>query len=60
VLVVQDDGSLIVGEVSRDRFRPVQKYRLTDPGSWGHPALVDNRIIVKDGSRLAVYRLNER
>jgi outer membrane protein assembly factor BamB len=57
VLVFREDGSLVVGEVSREEFRTLRTYRLGGERMWGHPAVVDERIIVKDGSRLAVYRL---
>jgi outer membrane protein assembly factor BamB len=57
VLVFLEDGSLIVGEASSDRFRSLRTYRLGRSGMWGHPAIVDNRIVIKDGDRLAVYRL---
>ncbi|MCP4663894.1 MAG: PQQ-binding-like beta-propeller repeat protein [bacterium] len=59
VLVFLEDGLLIVGEVSRDRFKAVRRYRLASSRTWGHPALVDGRIIIRDGSRLAVYRVGE-
>jgi outer membrane protein assembly factor BamB len=57
VLVFREDGSLVVGEVSREQFRTVRTYRLGGERMWGHPAVVDDRIIIKDGTRLAVYRL---
>jgi outer membrane protein assembly factor BamB len=60
VLVFLEDGSLMVGDVFRDRFQPLRKYRLGSLGAWAHPALVENRILVKDGNRLAVYGLDER
>jgi outer membrane protein assembly factor BamB len=56
LLVFRENGSLVVGEVSRDDFRTVRTYRLGGSRMWGHPAVVDNRIIIKDGSRLVVYQ----
>jgi outer membrane protein assembly factor BamB len=58
VLVFREDGSLVVGEVSGEGFRSLQTYRLGGERMWGHPAVVDERIIIKDGSRLAVYRMS--
>ena len=55
LLVFQEDGSLVVGQVSREGFRPLRTYSLGRSMMWAHPAVVDNRIIIKDGSRLAVY-----
>ena len=57
VLVFRENGSLVVGEVSREGFRTLRTYRLGGERMWGHPAVVDDRVIIKDGSRLAVYRL---
>jgi outer membrane protein assembly factor BamB len=58
VLVFLEDGSLVIGEVSRDRFRSLRRYSLGSAGMYGHPAIVDNRIVIKDGERLAVYRID--
>ncbi len=57
VLVFREDGSLVVGEVSQEQFRLLRTYRLGGEKMLGHPAVVDERIIIKDGNRLAVYRL---
>ena len=57
VLVFREDGSLVVGEVSHEEFRSLRTYRLGGERMWGHPAVVDDRVVIKDGSRLAVYRL---
>lgn len=55
VLVFREDGSLVVGEVSARGFRTVARYRLGRSVGWAHPAIVDGRIIVRDGRRVAVY-----
>jgi hypothetical protein len=59
VLVLLEDGSLVVGEVTGDGFRELRRYRVGRFRMWGHPAVVGDRIVVKDGSRLAVYRLGD-
>jgi hypothetical protein len=41
-------------------FRPVREYRLGDSICWAHPALVGDRILVRDGSRLAAYQFATR
>jgi outer membrane protein assembly factor BamB len=55
VLVFREDGSLVVGEVSANDFHIVRDYRLGKTTAWAHPAIMDNRIIVRDGDRIAVY-----
>jgi outer membrane protein assembly factor BamB len=57
VLVFREDGSLVVGDISGGRFQELRRYRLGGRLMWGHPAMVDDRIVVKDGDRLAVYRI---
>lgn len=57
LLAFRGDGWLMVGEVSREGFRSLRRYRLGGERMWGHPAVVDDRIILRDGGRLAVYRL---
>jgi outer membrane protein assembly factor BamB len=57
LLVFREDGWLVVGKVSREGLLSVRRYRLGSFPMWGHPAVVDNRIIIKDGSRLVVYRI---
>ena len=60
VLAFYEDGSLVVGEVFKDHFQPVRKYRLGSLGAWTHPAVINNRVLVKDGNRPAVYGIGER
>jgi len=59
VLVLLEDGSLLVGAVGETGFRLLRRYHVGRFRMWGHPAVVGDRIVVKDGSRLAVYRLGE-
>jgi len=60
VLVFRQDGFLIVGEVSKDRLREIRRYRLWNGRSWAHPAIVDDRILVRSGKQLTVYRLSKQ
>jgi outer membrane protein assembly factor BamB len=57
VLVFQEDGSLVVGKVSREGMLSQRRYRLGSSPMWGHPAIVNGQIIIKNGSHLKVYRL---
>lgn len=60
VLVFLEEGSLIVGTVFTDRFETLQRYHLGGSTMWSHPAITDNRIVIKDGSRLVVFQLGDR
>ena len=57
MLVFREDGSLVVGDISLGRFRRLRSYDLGGRLMWGHPAVADDLIVIKDGSRLAVYRI---
>jgi outer membrane protein assembly factor BamB len=57
VLVFHDDGSLTVGKVSPQEIRPIRRYHLGDAAAWAPAAVSGNHLIVKAGSRLAVYQL---
>ena len=59
LLVFLEDGSLVVGEVSRKGFQELRRYRLGEKYSWSHPAIVGDRILVRSGKKLAVYHLGE-
>jgi outer membrane protein assembly factor BamB len=57
LLALRGDGLLVAGKVTQDGFRTEFTHRLGQEMTWGHPAIVDDRIIIRDGDRLAVYRL---
>ena len=56
-LVFSEDGFLAVGAVKQRAFHLLRRYRLGDSGAWAHPAVAGNRIVVKNGTRLAVYEI---
>lgn len=60
LLFFREDGSLIVAEISRSGFRPLRTYILGGKVAWAHPAVIGNRIVVRDGERLVVYSLDGR
>ncbi len=47
--------SLVVGEVSPNGFRTVRSYRLGDSMTWAHPAIVGDRVIIKDAGWIAAF-----
>ena len=57
VMAVQEDGTLLLAEVSRRGLRPLRSYRLGRSVAWSHPAVAGDRIVFRDGTRLAVSRL---
>lgn len=57
LLVFREDGSLVVGKVSRQGFRELRRYQLGRSLTWAHPAVVDGLIIYRCGDQLAVFSL---
>ena len=58
LLVFEEDGSLVAGQVSRDGFRVQRTYLVGRSGTWAHPAVAGSRIVVRDGDRLAAFRFD--
>ncbi len=56
-LIVQtDDARLAVGPAVETGWSPEATYTVADSPTWAHPALVGDRLLVKDRERLTVYR----
>jgi outer membrane protein assembly factor BamB len=55
---LEDDGELVVLRSSRTAFEPLQRYKLSQEETWAQPAIVGNRIFVKDSSSLTLWTLN--
>jgi outer membrane protein assembly factor BamB len=58
LLLLNDDGELIVARSSRNGFDPVKRYTVADSATWAQPAVSGNRIFVKDVSSLSLWTLN--
>jgi outer membrane protein assembly factor BamB len=55
VLVLEDDGELLVGKVSRSGFEEVRRYTVAQSATWAEPAFSGVGIHVKDVSGLALW-----
>jgi outer membrane protein assembly factor BamB len=55
-LAFMDDGSLLVGKITRQGYNASRKYRLGASGGWSHPAVTADRIAAREGRSLTVYR----
>lgn len=53
---LRDDGTLVVFEKSRKAFRLLRTYPVADSPTWTHPALVGDRVLVRDESGLTLWR----
>jgi hypothetical protein len=55
---LEDDGELVIARSSRTEFEPLQRYKLSQEETWAQPAIIGNRIFVKDSSSLTLWTLN--
>ena len=55
LLLLNDDGELVVAESSRSRFEPIQRYSVADSATWAQPAASGKRLFVKDVDSLTLW-----
>jgi outer membrane protein assembly factor BamB len=55
LLVLTTDGELIVAKTDPAAFEVVRRYDVADGATWAHPAVVGNRIVVRDVDSVAVW-----
>lgn len=58
LLVFREDGALVVGQVSRQGFTILAAHQPGNALMWAHPAIADGHLYIRDGRRLAVFRLH--
>lgn len=58
LLLLNDDGELVVSRSSRAGFEPLKRYTVADSATWAQPAVSGNRLFVKDLSSLSLWTLN--
>jgi outer membrane protein assembly factor BamB len=56
LLVLNDEGELLVLKADADRFAPVATYGVAESATWAHLAVAPNVILVKDARRLTLWR----
>jgi hypothetical protein len=55
IFSLQDDAEMVVLRASRERFDPIRRYEVATSATWAQPAIVRDRIYVKDVSNLALW-----
>jgi len=58
LLLLNDEGELIVARSSKTAFEPLKRYIVADSATWAQPAVSGNRIFVKDVTSLSLWTLN--
>ena len=54
LFLLTNDAELIVAKNNAKRFEQLKKYRVAESPTWAHPAIIGNRILIKDASTLAL------
>ena len=57
LLLLKDDGELIVAQVSVKGFEPLRKYKVADSPTWAHPLPLEKGIVIKDADSLTFWSL---
>ena len=57
LLLLNDDGQLIVARSSRNGFEALKRYTVADSATWAQPTVSGNRIFVKDVASLSLWTL---
>ena len=55
VFALTTDSELLVFQASPTTLKPVAKYNVADTPTWAHPAILGNRVLVKDAKSLALW-----
>jgi outer membrane protein assembly factor BamB len=58
LLLLNDDGELIVARTSKRGFEPLKRYVVANSATWAQPTVSGNRIFVKDVSSISLWMLN--
>ncbi len=54
LVMLTNEGELIIAESTGADFRPVRRYQVSDSATYGHPLLLPNGIVVKDDTTLSL------
>ncbi|HST20644.1 MAG TPA: PQQ-binding-like beta-propeller repeat protein [Blastocatellia bacterium] len=54
LFLLTNDAELIVAKNNAKRFETLKKYTVAASPTWAHPAIIGNRILIKDASTLAL------
>lgn len=57
LFALTNDATLIVSSANDKTAQPLKKYTVASSPTWGHPALVGKRILIKDETSLALLSL---
>ena len=53
--LLRNDAELIIARVNPKSFEPLKQYTVADSPTWAHPVILDNGIVVKDKTSVALW-----
>jgi outer membrane protein assembly factor BamB len=57
LLVVTDNGELIVQQKTADALKELMRYKVADSPVWASPAIAGDQILIKDKTSLMLYKV---
>lgn len=54
LVMLKNDGELIIAEATGAAFQPVRRYQVADSATYGHPLVLPTGIVVKDNTTLSL------
>jgi len=57
IVVQAERGQVVLVEATAERFRELGKFTALRSKTWNHPVLVGNRLLVRNGSEMACFKL---
>jgi outer membrane protein assembly factor BamB len=55
LLVLNVGGDLLAGRIGAEPFQPEKTYEVAASTTWAHPALLGDRLLIKDKTRLTLW-----
>ena len=60
LLVLNVTGDLLVGTIGAEAWKPEKTYEVAESATWAHPALLGDRILIKDRTSLTLWSFQRR